>query len=344
MPQAPIGSQFSSAIAATPGLKLFDARSGKEIYALPNVQVVQAAFSPDGKQLAIHDATGKVTFHDPDAGKELYSFDHPAAKQMGPMRFSKDAQTLYFGGQHGQLYRWDLKNNKRLLDPGRHTTWTLSSIALSPDESILYSMGWNKIIHRWDLKTGKQLPTPDGYITQTVAIPDTDGKHLIVADHGGSLDYWDLATGQKTKRLQTNTFGFDCLDVTADGRWLAGGRTVQDVQIWDLVTGKVERTIPLVEKPDQHGGDHVKRVAFRPDGKVLLTASKKTGITAWDAPPGISSGTARVWAGWLPGIPGADGSSSAASLTITRAGRCSRPTRVKWCPVRGRRRCPGETG
>ncbi len=277
---------IQSVVAGPIGIALFDARSGKELYSLPNSKVIQAALTADGKLLAVHDATGKVRIHDIDAQKELFAFDHPADKQMGPMRFSKDAQTLYFGGQHGQLYRWDLKNNKRLPDPGRHSTWTLSSIALSPDESILYSMGWNKLIHRFDLKTGKQLPTPDGYITQTVIAPHPDGKRLIVADHGGNLDYWDLATGQKTKRLQTNAAGFDCMDVTPDGRWLAGGRTFQDVQIWDLAAGKVDRLIPLAGKADPRGGDHVKRVAFRSDGKVLVTGSQKTGITAWDRETG----------------------------------------------------------
>ena len=54
----------------------------------------------------------------------------------------------------------------------------------------------------------------------------------------------------------------------------------------DLAARKVERIIPLVAKPDPKGSDHVKRVAFRPDGKVLYTGSGKTGVTAWDVPSG----------------------------------------------------------
>ena len=74
--------------------------------------------------------------------------------------------------------------------------------------------------------------------------------------------------------------------VSADGRWFAGGRTMQDVTLWDLHAGKFERIIPLVEKPDPKGSDHVKRVAFSADGKVLFTGSGKTGITAWEVPTG----------------------------------------------------------
>ena len=52
----------------------------------------------------------------------------------------------------------------------------------------------------------------------------------------------------------------------------------------------MERFIPLVEDPDTKGGDHVRRVAFSPDGKVVLSGSDKTGITAWE----VTSGK-KIW-------------------------------------------------
>jgi WD40 repeat protein len=284
---SPNGTRLASLNDNRDGMVIYDSGTGDQLHTLSGGLMVQAAFSPDGKKLIYHEDTGKVRVHDLEAKKELFTFDHPAEKQRGPMKFSKDRQTLYFGGQHGQLYRWDLKNNKKLPDVGRHSSWTLSTIALSPDETILYSMGGDRLIKRWDLKTGKQMPTPEGYTTQTAAVPSTDGKHLIVVDHAGAIDYWDLATGKHVKQLQAGkSGGIDCVATSSDGRWFAGGRTVQDVQLWDLSTGKLERTIPLVEKPDDKGGDHVKRVYFRRDGKVLFTGSGKTGVTAWEVPTG----------------------------------------------------------
>jgi RNA polymerase sigma factor (sigma-70 family) len=269
------------------GMAVLDAKTGTELYSVSGSKIVQAALSKDGKTLIYHGDNGKVQIHDVDAKKELFAFDHPAAQQRGPMLFSADKQTLYFGGQHGQLYRWDLKNNKRLPDVGRHSTWTLTSIALSPDEQILYSMGNDKLVRRWDLKTGKELPLPDGYTTQTAVVPTRDGKNLIVVDHAGNIDYWDLSTGKHVKKLQGGRAGgLDCVAVSADGRWLAGGRTLQDVQLWNLAAGKLERFIPLVENPDTRGGDHVKRVAFSPDSKLVLSGSGKTGVTAWEVPSG----------------------------------------------------------
>ncbi len=267
------------------GFKVVDTKKVNEVDSVADCKLIQAAFSPDDKKLIYHDDTGTVHVRDLSAKKELFTFKHPAEKQRGPMQFSKDQQTLYFGGQYGQLFRWDLKNNKRLPDVGKHSTWTLTCIALSPDESILYSMGGDQLIKRWDLKTGKQLPLPEGYITQTAIVPAVDGKNLINADHVGHIDYWNLATGKHGKQLQPgNTGGINCVATSADGHWFAGGRTVQDVQLWDLRSGKLAKTFGLVEQTDQHGGDHVQRVFFRPDGKVLFTTSGKTGITAWSVP------------------------------------------------------------
>jgi WD40 repeat protein len=270
-------------------LSVLDARAGKEVYTSEVTgRLLSAALRPDGKRLVAHEQTGKVRVHDLEARKELYAFDHPADKQRGPMRFSADGNTLFFGGQHGQLYRWDLKENRRLPDVGRHSQWTLTSIALCPDESILYTTGADKLVRRWDLKTGKQLPLPEGYLTQTAVVPTPDGKHLLVADHGGALDVYDLATAKRVKAIQSSVgmHGMDCVAVSDDGRWFAGGRTIQDVRLYDLKAGKEERVIPMVEKPDTKGSDHVKRVAFGPGGKVLYTATGQTGTTAWEIPGG----------------------------------------------------------
>ena len=268
-------------------LTLVDVTTGKRPEEFTFENIARVALSADGKRMAVVDGAGKVHVHDLEAKKELFAFDQPAGKGVVAMRFSADQKTLYFGGQHGRLYRWDLKENKKLPDVGQHSSWTLTSIALSPDESVLYSMGHDRLVRRWDLKTLKELPLPEGYITQTAVVPLPDRKTMLIADHQGALDQWDLTTGKFLKRFQgQKSGGIDCVAVSADGRWFAGGRTMQDVTLWDLHAGKFERIIPLVEKPDPKGSDHVKRVAFSADGKVLFSGSGNTGITAWEVPTG----------------------------------------------------------
>ena len=147
------------------------------------------------------------------------------------------------------------------------------------------------LIKRWDIVTGKELPLPEGYTAQTTMVTAVDGKHLIVSDHKGQVDFWDVKTGRLAKQLQpSHLSGINCLAQSADGRWLAAGRTSQDVRIFDLSTGKVVRDIALGDDSDAKWGDQVLRVAFSSDGKVLFTGSNQTGVTAWE----IASGK-KLW-------------------------------------------------
>jgi WD40 repeat protein len=275
------------------GLGVLDVRTGKEIHRVPSGKVVEAALSRDGRLLAFTDDAGKVRVHDVEAKNEIYSFDHPEKQKPGPMAVSADRQTLYFSSNHGRLFRWDLKARRKGPDFGnRHNFWNLSNITLSPDESVLYSTSYDHLIKRWDLKTGKELPLPEGYTTRTTLVTSPDGKHVIVSDHEGQVDFWDLATGKRVKQIQKSHLGgINCLGLSPDGRWLAGGRTSQDVRLFDLSTEKNVRDMYLADNSDATKyGDQVQRVAFDASGKVMVSASEKTGVTAWE----ISSGK-KIW-------------------------------------------------
>jgi RNA polymerase sigma factor (sigma-70 family) len=268
-------------------LRVVDVTTGKEHSEWTLEKVNRAAITPDGRRMAAVDGHGKIHVYDMKQRTEQFSFDQPAGLGVVAMQFSADQQTLYFGGQHGRLYRWDLKAQKKLPDVGQHCPWNLTGLILSPDEPVLYSTAYDRIVRRWDLKTLKELPAPEGYMTQTAVIPMPDRTSLLVADHSGRLDRWDLASGKHLQQLQPpKSGGIDCVAVSADGRWFAGGQTGQNVVLRDLRAGTVERIIPLADAAKRAGSDHVKRVAFRPDGKVLLTTSALTGVTAWEVPTG----------------------------------------------------------
>ena len=270
---------------------MLDVSTGKDLFTLPE-PAAQAAFSRDGKLLVWVDKEGTVHVHDLEVKKEKFTFAHPEKTRPGPMVLSADNKTLYFTSNHGRLFRWDLEANAKGPDFGnRHNFWSLTGILLSPDESVLYSVSQDHLIKRWDTKTGKELPLPEGYTTHTSIVVAADGKHLIVTDHEGQVDYWELATGKRVKQIQKpHLGGINDLAESADGKWLAGGRTSQDIRVFDLTTGKVVRDMPLGDNSEAKWGDQVQRVAFAPDGKVLYSTSEKTGLTAWEVP-----GAKKLW-------------------------------------------------
>jgi len=269
------------------GLIALNVKDGKERFRIGDGTIIQAAFTNDGRILAYLDQQKKIRLRDLKTEKDLIEFTHPAEQANVPMRLSADGKTLYFGSEHGHLYRWDLVANRAIPGLGRHTFWTLTGLQISPDESTLYTMGWNKVIKRWDLKTGQEMQLPPGYHTQAFMEVAVDGQRLFVGDHATQLDEWDLATGKKVRALNPESNGgINTVAQSPDGKWLAVGRVVQDVQLWDVATGKLVREIPLVDKPDRNGGDQVQRVAFSPDSKIVYSLSPKTGTTAWNVATG----------------------------------------------------------
>jgi WD40 repeat protein len=266
---------------------VLDVATGKELYAPPE-PVAEVAFSRDGKLLVWVSKDGVVHVHDLVAKKPKFTFTHPESSRPGPMLISGDNKTLYFTSNHGRLFRWNLEANKKGQDfANRHNFWNLTGIVLSPDESVLYSVSQDHLIKRWDTKSGKELPLPEGYTTHTSIVVAADGKHLIVTDHQGQVDFYELATGKRIKQIQKPfQGGINDLAESADGRWLAGGRTSQDVRLFDLTTGKMVRDIYLGDNGPNRWGDQVQRVAFSPNGSVVYGTSQQTGLTAWEVPGG----------------------------------------------------------
>lgn len=264
-----------------------DVRTGDEVHKFPETPL-QVAFSRDDRLVVWVDKAGTVHVHDLGAKKKKLTFAHPEKDKPGPMVVSADGKTLYFGSSHGRLFRWDLANNKKGPDfANRHNFWSLTALALSPDESVLYSAAADHLVKRWDVKTGKELPLPEGYTTHIAQVIAGDGKHLILTDHEGQIDSWDLATGKRVKQLQKSHLGgINHLAESADGKWLAGGRTGQDVRLFDLTTGKVVWDRPLGDNLEAKWSDPVQRVGFSPDGTIVYATSQQTELTAWEVPGG----------------------------------------------------------
>jgi WD40 repeat protein len=269
---------------------VLDVATGKHLFAPPEPPV-QVAFGRDGNLFVWVDKSGTVHVHDLEGKKEKFTFVHPEKTRAGPMVVSADGKTLYFTSNHGRLFRWDLTNNKKGPDFGnRHNFWSLTGLVLSPDETVLYSVSQDHLIKRWDTKTGKELPLPEGYTTHVSQVVAADGKHLILTDHQGQVDFYELATGRRVKQLQKPfQGGINDLVESADGKWLAGGRTSQDVRLFDLTTGKVVRDMYLADNGPDRWNDQVQRVAFAPDGSVVYCTSPKSGLTAWEVPGGKKS-------------------------------------------------------
>ena len=167
----------------------------------------------------------------------------------------------------------------------------MNTIVLAPDGKTL-ATGGGRVVNRadaspgagpagdvriWDLATGRRLavlPVPSGQVTRLAFSPD--GKTLAAATEASSIMLWDIASSSPREHaeLALGSSPFPRLRPRRqDARRRRRGRRLA---LWDAVSGKLVRTL--------HGhADAIDWIAFLPDGRTVLTASRDMTVKLWNA-------------------------------------------------------------
>jgi WD40 repeat protein len=184
-------------------VEVWDAATGKELHKLRaegTIGATVAAFSPDGKQLAVVNAGGGVVLWDPAAGKELRRL--AGRRNLNAfVAYSPDGKTLAAGSLDGAVQTWDVASGKRL---GLYEVpRTLATRATFTTTGRLLACGTTgQAISVWDVLAEKSLTPTGGHevgITSIGFAPD--GKGLVTASADGAVYFWDAA-GKEARHVQ----------------------------------------------------------------------------------------------------------------------------------------------
>jgi WD40 repeat protein len=184
------------------------------------------------------------------------------------------------------------------------------SVAFSPDGKRIAWVGAAKdnfktkvTIHLWEVagikEVGQHAFSAEEARATTPLVFSPDGKFLALAtyhEEGGPaksdrrsdsrIRLWEVKSGKELDRFP----GLDA-GLTSEYRSLAyapGGKTLISVgcgetQVWDVATGKKQRTFPFTNE-DEGGG--VIYELLSPDGKTLATRLNNDPIRVWDVAQG----------------------------------------------------------
>ena len=115
----------------------------------------------------------------------------------------------------------------------------------------------------WDVKAGNEIRAfagkkMDGVIEQVRAISlSSDGKLLASSDvaytqSGNDFHYvyrrirlWDLKTGMEIRTISESKFEISGVAFSPDNRLLAGAGPEGIIKLWNIKTGRLERSFPL---------------------------------------------------------------------------------------------------
>jgi WD40 repeat protein len=258
------------------GHVLWDVAAHKERIPLRNVQ--SAAFSRDGRMLAVAQSPQSVVLWDLTTGKEKLSLPLDGSLGLNRLVFSPDGQALAVH-RYQQIQVFDTGTGKAYPVIKEEAFNQTSFFAAG--SKILATQNYLSQVTLWDLTTGKELASLK---SQNPVAVRGDGS-LVASSPAefmgtGNITLWDPATGQEQVTLRSSQReSWQTLGFSPDGTLLAAVSQSGTVKLWDTVQLKDRLTIR-----DQHGP--VQALAVASDGKTAASASADHTVRIWDLATG----------------------------------------------------------
>jgi WD40 repeat protein len=256
--------------------------------------VSSITLSPNGQLIAFQTDVSNVHLIDTQNWKIKLSFDETSdgstgntaarrfllsVKSIMALGFAADGKTISGEIEQGGIKLWDTRTGEVKKQLAEHDD-TGSMAATSGDGTMLIEVASDdEALRLWNVATGEKkiFPVTDGTIS-AIAI-SADGQRLAAA-HPGSVIVLNPASGEVIKKLPPQKV--DCLSFSDDGRALATAGEDGTIQIWDLASGQLTKTIS--------GGEKITALRFGRGGMILASASGNGNVSLWE----LETGTLRL--------------------------------------------------
>jgi RNA polymerase sigma factor (sigma-70 family) len=282
-------------------IRRWDLRTGRH-YAEPESYEghSRAAYSADGRLVAVGDSRGRIDLWDGRTGKRGRTLEQEGAA-VTHLAFAPDGKLLAAADRSGTVRFWEVPGGR----PGavwehkpEKGKWFCNGIAFSPDSRLLCISDYPKQIRVMQVAGGKVLWKGKNAYGHAFS---PDGATLLVAAPAGPhLTLLEAATGAKRTTVRLNTQLSDNVGVmytlafSADGHRLAvahsgGGLMLCDgrscAETHHLADGDLTRQ-EIIELRGGKRVNDIHALAFSPDGKWLAAAGSDRAVYLREAATG----------------------------------------------------------
>ena len=244
-------------------VQLIDVTTGHALAAFPEIHAgtglhSSMTFSPDGKMVAF-DSSGKIHLRNTETGTSLdiSVLDERNANvnedldplldvmlmlhQISALVFSPDGKTLVSGTLGGRVQMWDTETGLELARflAGQNVDETakavsyqdsIKTLAFSSDGTLL-TVGSDRKIRLFGSHKQNQLKEISHGADSLVFSPDN--SVLIAGLRSGTIELWELATGEKLSTLDGHIAPVGTLVFSPDGKTLVSTGQDGTILLWD---------------------------------------------------------------------------------------------------------------
>ena len=232
-------------------IRLTDVRTGRELAILGYGKGVdELTFSPNGKTVAFG-GSREIRLWNTETGVEREiplahpETDIPNIPRVSALAFSPDGARLISGTQQGKIQMWNVATGGTLAAFEEPTALEnldrIAALAFSPDGTLL-AAGTHSQVHLWDVNTRNKLFSVSTVhkrgrvIFHNSAEPlvfSPDGAILVSGTNNGTIQLWDVTTGNKITVLDGHTQKVEALKFSPDGKTLVSTAMDGTILLWD---------------------------------------------------------------------------------------------------------------
>jgi RNA polymerase sigma factor (sigma-70 family) len=265
--------------------RLWEVATGKEkrAFTVCKWRVRSVAFTPDGKTLAV--AASALHLFDLATGKERLKID-----QVARWLHVDTGGRMLTAAVAGAIHRWDLATGALRTPAGGDAA--VEQVVLTPDGRRLVTREEGGGVHLWNARTGKHLArletqaqgkvaaSPRGRLlawsVEDSTVKFKDPEHANWTHDGSRIRLYDLVAGRLLDRFPGCAGYTHELAFSPDGtRLVTVDHHVNHVRIWEVASGKLARSFPVVRKDDQKRTYAIHHTALSPDGRTLAVAYRR---------------------------------------------------------------------
>jgi WD40 repeat protein len=237
----------------------------------------EAAFSPDGKQVATGDFDGYVRLWRTGTGRPLDELLPPGPRSpVRAVSFNADGSRLA-AASGSQATVWTLRPTRARILRSSENVW---AVAVSPDGMRIATGDTGGLGRVWSMRTGGavDLNGHSGAI-RGVAF-SANGKSLVTASEDGTGRIWDAGTGRPLAELRGHDGIVHSAAFAPDGKTVVTGGEDGTIRTWSTTSDPVRVELPRLNERT------LRDVAFDPSGGRIVTASQDRTARIWDLPHG----------------------------------------------------------